>query len=348
MFKWNENKTVSIDPPKRTKKMTATRFACALNLSPWKSPFETWCEITKTYEEPFEDTQYTIAGKAIEPKQIDYCRKTYFLTTKTPTDVYGPDYFKKTFGDFFPDVDIFGGMWDCLVVDKDGKPTKVIECKTTKRVEDWNGKIPEYYALQAALYAYLLGVDDVIMVASFLEEGDYVHPEDFKPSVKNTILKPFKVSERYPNFADYIATATKWWNDHVVTGISPTYDEKRDAEALKELRTTHIDTDVMDVSKLIERIECLTVDLESKKAELKPMETELKQLTDELKNRLMGQFKDGDKKVDVKGGKYLFTVSKKTSAKIDEEALTADGLISKYMKYTESFALTKKEIKNKE
>ena len=37
------------------------------------------------------------------------------------------------------------------------------------RDRDWAEDIPEYYALQAALYAHLLGVDSVIMVASFLD-----------------------------------------------------------------------------------------------------------------------------------------------------------------------------------
>ena len=52
-------------------------------------------------------------------------------------DRYGADYFQKTWGDFFKDSPIFGGMWDYLLVDKDGKPTTVLEMKTTKRSEDW-------------------------------------------------------------------------------------------------------------------------------------------------------------------------------------------------------------------
>jgi len=64
--------------------------------------------------------------------------------------------------DFFPKEKVFGGMWDSLLVDEKGKPQTVLEFKTTKRSEDWAEDVPEYYALQAALYAYLLGVDDLI------------------------------------------------------------------------------------------------------------------------------------------------------------------------------------------
>ena len=175
---------IEVEPPKKTKKITGTRFATILGLNPWSTPFEIWCAVTKTYEEPFESTIYTEAGKTIEPLQAQYMRDSYLMDNlKTPTDIWGEDYFNKTWGDFFPDEPILGGMWDFLLYNEDNKPDTVLEMKTTKRSEDWADDIPEYYALQAALYAYLLGVDNVIMVASFLEPKDYEHPEKFKPSI---------------------------------------------------------------------------------------------------------------------------------------------------------------------
>ena len=167
-LKWLDSNQIQVDPPKRPKKITGTRFAAILGLNKWSTPFRTWCEITRTYEEPFEDTIYTIAGKTIEPKQADYMEKVYFMNIVRPEDVYGKDFFKKTYGDFFRDQKIFGGMWDYLETE-DSKVTAVLEMKTSKRVEDWETDIPEYYAMQAALYAYLLNVDHVYMVASFLE-----------------------------------------------------------------------------------------------------------------------------------------------------------------------------------
>lgn len=71
-MKWLDSKQIQITPPKRTKKVTGTRFATILGLNPWSTPFEMWCAITKTYEKPFEDTIYTIAGKTIEPKRRVY------------------------------------------------------------------------------------------------------------------------------------------------------------------------------------------------------------------------------------------------------------------------------------
>lgn len=187
-IKWLEGNRIQIAPPKRTKKITGTRFATILGLNPWSTAFEMWCAITKTYEKPFEDTIYTVAGKTIEPKQARYMEQSYGMDIVRPSDVWGEDYFNKTWGDFFPESKHLGGMWDYLMKGEDGKTIEaVLEMKTTKRAEDWQNDVPEYYALQAALYAYLYGVDDVIMVASFLDEKDYKDPAAYQPTASNTI-----------------------------------------------------------------------------------------------------------------------------------------------------------------
>lgn len=208
-IRWVDNH-IEIDPPKRTKKITGTRFATILGKNVWATPFQMWCAITKTYEEPFEGTIYTEVGKTIEPKQAEYMRKAYGVKIVTPEDVYGKDYFSKTWGDFFPKNKHLGGMWDYLGLDEDGEIDTVFEMKTTKRVEDWKDDVPEYYSLQASLYGYLMGVDDIVMVASFLEDSDYEHPEKFTPTVNNTITVEFKISEKYPNFAEMVAEAEAW------------------------------------------------------------------------------------------------------------------------------------------
>ena len=96
-MKWMKNRTIKVDPPKKPKKLTGTRFAAVLGKNVWYTPFEIWCAVTRTYEKPFEDTIYTVAGKTIEPKQAEYISKEYFWRKMlTPTDVYGADYFQKT------------------------------------------------------------------------------------------------------------------------------------------------------------------------------------------------------------------------------------------------------------
>ena len=343
-MEWLEGNKIKVVPPKRPKKLTATRFATVLGLNPWSTPFEVWCEITRTYQKPFEETIYTAAGKTIEPKQAQFMKKSYFMTNiVTPTDIYGEDYFNRTYGDFFKDEPIFGGMWDYLLFDENKKPVTVLEMKTTKRAEDWAKDIPEYYALQAALYAYLLGVDDVIMVASFLSDKDYKDPSQFIPSAKNTITVPFKVSERYPEFKKLVKKAEKWWKDHVETGISPAYDEKADAEILKELRTNTLNPE-SDIEALLREGEELKAEIDRLSAPIEPLEKRLKVVTDIIKQHALAQFRDGDKKVSIRGEKYEWNVSRSETSEIDKDGLKADGLLAKYTRAKVSYRITTKAI----
>ena len=342
-MKWVDSH-IEVAPHKKPKKITATRFATILGLNPWSSEFEAWCEITKTYQKPFEDTIYTIAGKTIEPKQIAYMRSAYGMyNLKTPTDIYGADYFKKTRGDFFHDTKVLGGMWDSLLVDENGKPEAVLEFKTTKRAEDWANDVPEYYALQAALYAYLLGVDDVIMVASFLEPYHYNDPEAFVPHAGNTITVEFKVSERYPDFRRMVAQAIAWWNIHVVTGISPDFDEKKDAEILKALRTNNVNPDT-NIDALIAEAESLKKELEAVYASVADKEKQLKAVTEQIKKCLTGAFRPNDIAVEYKGGSYILSVTRHESTEIDKAALEADGLLDQYSRKKETFRINSKSI----
>lgn len=330
-IKWID-KHIEINPPKNTKKITGTRFATILGLNPWSTAFEIWCAITKTYEKPFEDTIYTVAGKTIEPKQAEYMKKSYGMKIITPTDIFGENYFQRTWGDFFPENTHLGGMYDFLAKDENGKVDTVLEMKTTKRIEDWQEEIPEYYALQAALYAYLLGVDNVIMVASFLEEKDYDDPDGYIPNIKNTITREFKVSERYPDFAEKVACVEKWWQKHVETGISPEYDENKDAEILKTLRTNTLSPDT-DIHMLITEAEDLKKELDEVEKSIVEKEKRLKNINNQIKEHAMSQFREGDKKVELKGTNYTWTISRFETPKIiyNEELLKTDGLYDKYV-----------------
>ena len=342
-IKWVGNH-IEIAPPKKTKKLTGTRFASIFGLNPWSSEFEIWCAVTKTWEKPFEETIYTAAGKIIEPKQAEYMKTAYAMyNLKTPTDIFGENYFQKTWGDFFRDTPILGGLWDYLLYDENGKPTTVLEMKTTRRSEDWANDVPEYYALQAALYAYLLGVDDVIMVASFLEPKDYEHPEKFVPSANNTITVEFKVSERYPNFYKMVDQAQAWWDMYVVNGISPDYDEKKDAEILKALRTNNLSPDT-NIDALIAEAEGLKAELEAVYASVSDKEKRLKAVTEQIKKTLVGAFRPHDVAVEHKGGQYIWSVSKTESYELDKAAIQADGLFDKYSRKKETFRINTKSI----
>ena len=335
------NNTVKVDPPKKPKKLTATRFATIMGLNAWSTPFSAWCEMTRTYEEPFEDSIYTIAGKVIEPKICEYLRTRYFMDIKSPTDVYGPDYFKKTWGDFFPDVQGLGGMWDFLGDDF------VFEVKTTKRVEDWRGvdgevEPPIYYKLQACLYAYLLGFDNVVMTCSFLTDKDYEDPEAFEPTVDNTVVIEFKLSEAFPTFKEsYIDPALKFWRNHVLTGISPEFDEKKDANILKELRKNVTEASDKDIAKLMAEADKLRVSVDKAEARIADKKKRIKEIEDQVKESMKSQFRDGDKKVEIASKKYTWTLSKSERNSLDSTKLKKElpDVFTKYSKKSEVYSL---------
>lgn len=327
--------------PKKFKKLTATRFATILGLNAWNTPFSAWCEMTKTYEDPFVESIYTKAGKVIEPKVINYLNDVMFMDIKSPSDVYGADYFKKTWGDFFPDVEALGGMWDALGDDF------VVEIKTTKRAEDWAEDVPIYYKLQACLYAYLLGFDDVIVTASFLSEKDYEKPEEFIPSVENTKIYEFKLSEAFPNFEkDYIIPALDFWKEHVVTGISPDYDEKKDAEILKALRKNTVEPAEADIKALIKEADKLQASIDLAEAKLEDKRKRLKEIDDAVKKYMSGLFRDGDKKVEITGNKYTWTLSKSERNSVDSTRLKKEKpeIFSEYSKKKTEVLTLKKSI----
>ena len=357
-IKWLDE-AIQVEPPKKPKKISGTYFPTVLDLDPWKTPFEAWCKNTRTWESPFEGNKYTNAGEVIEPKVFDFLRTSMGFGDRVviPEDVYGKDHFKKTRGDFFPSNPVFSGMWDALIRDDNGNVEYVVEIKTVQvdgrsgSLENrWkDGEAPHYQALQASLYAYLLGVDKVMMVAVALEDkkGDYEHPEQVIPSYANgnVYIDEFRVSERYPNFDMYIAKATAWWNAHVLTGTSPAFDEKKDAEILKALRTNSVNREDAPISELLEKAEQLKTEIETVTATLDDKEKELKALLEQIKKYALSQFRDGDTKVAIRGSRYEWVLSKSESTELDKDSLKADGLLEKYTKIKTNYRLTTSEIK---
>ena len=355
-LKWNGS-TISVEPPKKPKKITGTHFPTIVGVNPFSTDFEVWCRCTRTYEIPFEGNKYTNAGQIIEPKVFDFLRTSMGFGNRvvTPEEVYGKDHFKKTWGDFYPDHPFLGGMWDALIRDELGNIEYVVEIKTVQvdgrsgSLEDrWKGgEASHYQALQASLYAHLLGVDKVLMVAVALEDkkGDYEHPEQVTPSYANgnVYIDEFKVSERYPNFDMYIEKATAWWNAYVLSGTSPEFDEKKDAEILKALRTNNVD--VQDLSLLFNRAETLKAEIEQVTSTIAAKEKELKVILEEIKKLALVQFREGDTRVSMRSDKYEWVLSKTTSTEIDKNALEEDGLLDKYAKSKTSYRLTTSEIK---
>ena len=223
----------------------------------------------------------------------------------------------------------------------------VVEVKTTKRVEDWRGvdgtvEPPIYYKLQASLYAYLLGFDNVVMTCSFLQDADYANPEAFVPTVDNTVVIEFKLSEAFPTFKEsYIDPALKFWREHVLTGISPEFDEKKDADILKELRKNVTEASDNDIAKLMAEADKLRVSVDKAEAKIADKKKRIKEIEDQVKESMKSQFRDGDKKVEIAGVKYTWTLSKSERSSLDSTKLKKElpDVFTKYSKKSEVYSL---------
>jgi hypothetical protein len=142
----------------------------------------------------------------------------------------------------------------------------------------------------------------------------------------------------------YIEKATAYWNNFVLTGVSPEYDEKKDADILKELRTNCVEPEV-SVEALVAEGELLKAEIKTAMDSVAEANARLKQINETLKEFLKGSFRDGDNAVTIQGKKYLWSYSKSESVEIDKDALIADGLLDKYSKTKTNYRLTTSEIK---
>ena len=241
-IEWLPDQRIKVPVIENPKKVTGTRFAAILDADSYNSPFAAWCAIMRVYEKPFEENQYTITGKVVEPKQYSFVAsklKNSFRIV-SPDECFGEGAKENMGFNFFEDDnEVFGGMWDYLL-QKDHQRHAVFEMKTTniKNMQKWKSAIPENVRLQAALYAYLLQVDEFYIVVSFIHNEDYEKPEKYVCCEENTYIKRFRLSKDFADFEmKYIQRVLQWWEKHVETGISPQYDTYRDREVLSALRS---------------------------------------------------------------------------------------------------------------
>ncbi|MBT9169647.1 MAG: hypothetical protein DDT19_03010 [Syntrophomonadaceae bacterium] len=127
------------------------------------------------------------------------------------------------------------------------------------------------------------------------------------------------------------------------TGISPVFEEGRDADILKELRKNSITSDTYILDLMVEG-EALKAEIEAVTSTISQQERRLKVITDLIKQHCVTQFRGGDTKVSLTGGKFIWEVSRVILSTIDKSLLIQDGVLEKYSIPTESYRITQKPI----
>ena len=344
-------KYIVIDEPKQRLRITGHRMASVLGLNPYQTEFGSWAEITKLVKLPFEDNKYTIAGKTIEPMLIDIAREK-FPNAMSIEEYYGNNFDDYRYNNFKNDSNIFGGVMDAVCTEDDMKTlTAIIECKTSSKPQEWeNNNVPISYLLQGAEYCYLKGIDRIVFIVAFLQDEDYNHPENFKPTDKNTkiVVKKLKdilieVKGKLITFQEAIAYCEDWWHKYIETGISPEFDEKKDKEYLDIIRTSKPQND-NDLDNLCISAKLLEDEINDiiDKNELDKKQKELKTLKDGIKEKMMDMLSDGETKVSYRQYKLTGSISNKfDDKKFKNEHPKA---YEQYLKQT----ITYKLLENKE
>lgn len=81
--------------------------------------------------------------------------------------------------------------------------------------------------------------------------------------------------------------------------------------------------------------------MDKAEAKLKEKKDRLKEIDAQVKEYMNKQFREGDKKVEITGKKYTWTLTKSTRSSVDTAALKKAGLYDQYTKTSETLTLKK-------
>lgn len=238
----------------KLKKITGSKVYALLGQDTFKSPFICWCEMMGLWKEKGDDF-ITKAGAIIEDTLLEYSiAQTSLYWESFAASERDYDEFDGTKEGFVKN-EIFGGLLDGVPCDE---ITPILEIKTCA-INKWSwqkdntrgdglfvckdehgypivkakglGKnkwyvnecltIPKQYQCQLELYCWLKKQPKGLFCVAFLEDEDYLLPQQFLPTPKNTRFIPIKFDAAKTQ-QTIIEPLTKWYNQYVKTGISPT------------------------------------------------------------------------------------------------------------------------------
>lgn len=303
-------------------KITGTQISGLLKMNPWQTPFGTAVRIMRLYNEYISDKPSVYAGTVIEPKILDYIGA-----------VHGDDVFGKRKGDHetwasdFEDP-IFGGHIDGLMPDG-----TVVEIKTSSRPQDWDGKIPVHYHMQASLYAHFLGTKDIIFGVGFTDRKTIADPEKWVPTKDNTLILKTGIMD---GFDKIMEDAKTFYERTVLLDRTPVPDmsNEGDREIVRYLDAQLWEDDELQnqLAKIQKLMDCM--------AEYKVCESRLESAKTEL-----ALYMDYNGVSEVESDKMTFSRDQYTRNSVDINQLKNDGLYDLYLKEKIYKTLTIKERK---
>lgn len=206
----------------------ASEVAAALGLSRWQTPWEVWAGKTGVRR---RDTSTDAAelGVALEPWLLAQAAVLLGVPVeRTPARLYAH-------GDH---------PWRLASPDGATKAGGLVECKTAGLTsgradpDDWDGRVPLVYEIQARWQMHVMDVDVVHVVALVAGMGLLTRTVDRDPAIE----------------AELVRQTAEWWHRHVVDGVEPPIGAG-DLAALADLWPTPdggtVDLDDTDAAELL-------------------------------------------------------------------------------------------------
>ena len=301
-------------------KISGTRLASAVGMSPWATPYKLACQLIGVYGQDIGDKPSVKAGQVLEKVIIDHLNANgYDIKT-------GEELFKPREGDHddwpsdFEDP-IFSGHIDGMTEDA------IVEVKTSANPQDWqDGKIPMQYWLQASLYAVMLGKDKIIYPVGFLAPGEAYNPQNWDPSQDLYVFE----APVYPEIDRVMEEARTFYRTYALNGTTPEPMTKEDWELADMLR---VESEEVCINGAI-------ADLIS----LQDQERDIKRQIEGLRDRISLHMQYNHQ-TSIEAYGHEVVLSERSHNSVDTIKMKMDGVYDLYAKKTPYKQLTIKKLK---
>lgn len=315
-----------------------TMMSALVGESEFMTPFMAQCSLLGIYKTPGNEAMRL--GQTMESDVISQASKRMKKKIVTFPPIQG-DYsnwpYHKMEG-------AFGAHVDGITSDN----SDIVEVKTTSNIKKWmdtdgNPTIPKGYYIQASLYAYLFGIENIIFAVAVINKSAYAAPETV-PKYKLVLLRV--QSMHVVN--EHLWRAMMWDAECIVqklrrdgTTCAPDMQDERDRKAYKDITGCECTS---NVSKFLDEL----YEVRKEKSRLEARE---KELSSQAKVMLAFQTEDGGKLTASDSMGRVWTYRRDIRQNVDYKQACADNEIDLRDYTTEKITEvldTPKEEKTKE
>lgn len=251
-------------------KITGTYMGALLGVSPYETPFTMSAKMLGLWDEDISDRPAVITGKLLEERIIDYVGAKhpnvgqFFKAEELFSAREGAH---EDWKSDFEDED-FAGHVDGIV-SRDGQDY-ILEVKTVRDISSWDGRIPDHYMWQVALYNHFITRQDTAYFAVGIVTSDtYRDPYQWVPNKDNCLLIPVHIDqEKVAQTIGQLREMRKGLCKNHTT-LPADLENPRDVELWTHLND--ILGDVDNLTQVVDEYESLCAELDSAELELKPL-----------------------------------------------------------------------------